>query len=276
MTVVLGSVAGLRRYPVKSMLGEQLTEAEVTERGLAGDRAYALVNHSDGKVATAKNPRKWPHLFDCHAAFESTPKSGAAIPPVRITLPDGRSVTSEAPDRDEILSHAMNRSVTLEAAAGRLEAGASSKSEAYWPDMEGLTHRNIVTEFELPEGTFFDGGLIHLLATATLARLGQLYPDGRFEAPRFRPNVVVETSAGSIGFIENDWIDKTLVIGDEVRLRVTRPCSRCVMTTLPQVDLPGDLEVLRTVAKHNQAHAGVYVSVEQGGTVRIGDPVLFE
>jgi len=60
----MGSVVSLWRYPVKSMMGEELNAADVTERGLLGDRAYALVDTSDGKAATGKNPRKWPHLFE--------------------------------------------------------------------------------------------------------------------------------------------------------------------------------------------------------------------
>ena len=67
--IVLGSVVSLWRYPVKSMLGEELNAAEVTQRGLLGDRSYALVDSSDGKVASAKNPRKWPRLFDFRAAL---------------------------------------------------------------------------------------------------------------------------------------------------------------------------------------------------------------
>ena len=59
-----GVVEELWRYPVKSMQGEQLNQTEVTERGLLCDRAYALRDNSDGKIATAKNPRKWPNLFD--------------------------------------------------------------------------------------------------------------------------------------------------------------------------------------------------------------------
>ena len=54
----LGKVISLWRYPVKSMMGEELKETQVTERGLFGDRAYALIDSSDGKAATAKNPRK--------------------------------------------------------------------------------------------------------------------------------------------------------------------------------------------------------------------------
>jgi uncharacterized protein YcbX len=64
----LGSVVSLWRYPIKSMMGEELNATEVTKRGLLWDRAYALVDRSDGKEATAKNPRKWPRLFDFRAA----------------------------------------------------------------------------------------------------------------------------------------------------------------------------------------------------------------
>src|ERR671913_2238443 len=84
----VGSVVALWRYPVKSMMGEELNASEVTPRGLLGDRAYALVDSLDGKVASAKNPRKWPQLFDCRAVFVDEPRPGAPMPPVRLTLPD--------------------------------------------------------------------------------------------------------------------------------------------------------------------------------------------
>jgi len=85
----VGVVEELWRYPVKSMLGEQVTASEVAQRGLLGDRAYALRDTSDGKIATAKNPRKWPNLFDYHAALISAPKADEKMPPARITLPNG-------------------------------------------------------------------------------------------------------------------------------------------------------------------------------------------
>src|SRR5574341_887797 len=104
-----GSVAVLWRYPVKSMLGEEVNHAEVTQRGLEGDRAYALIDRADGKVASAKNPRKWPRLFDYRATFVTPPRPGAARAAVRITLPDGAIVTSDQADRDQILSRALRR-----------------------------------------------------------------------------------------------------------------------------------------------------------------------
>src|SRR5438552_15964453 len=112
----LGSVVSLWRYPVKSMMGEELNAAEVTERGLLGDRAYALVDSSDGKAATAKNPRKWPRLFNFRATSVEPTHSAAKVPPVRIVLPDGTSVTSDQADLDRILSMAVDREVTFRAA----------------------------------------------------------------------------------------------------------------------------------------------------------------
>ena len=276
----LGAVVSLWRYPVKSMMGEELNATEVTTRGLRGDRAYALVDGKDGKVATAKNPRKWPQLFDFRATFIDHARSGAQAAPIRITLPDGTMVTSEQEDCSQILSRALAREVMLDAVGRGDEETPSSafparaaNAEEYWPDMEGLEFRDTVTDFALPVGTFFDCAVVHLLTTATLDRLGELYPRGRFEVRRFRPNIVLQPASGGTGFIENSWVGHTLAIGDEVRLSVTGPCGRCVMTTLPQGDLPRDPDILRTAAQHNHVQVGVYAAVVRGGTIRRGDSV---
>jgi uncharacterized protein len=269
---VLGSIVSLWRYPVKSMLGEELNAVEVTKRGLLGDRAYALVDSADGKVASAKNPRKWPHLFDCRAALADVPRTGMKAPPVRITLPDGTVVNGEQPGLNQLFSKVLEREVKLSA----LPDVRTATAEEYWPDIEGLDHRDTVTDFGLPEGTFFDCALVHLLTTATLDRLRELYRDGRFEVRRFRPNIVVETASRDRDFVENAWIGQVLAIGDSVRLSVTGPCPRCVMTTLPQGDLPKDTGILRTAAQYNRANVGIYASVLEGGTVHRGDSVRLE
>ena len=270
--IKVGSVVSLWRYPVKSMMGEELNAAEVTKGGLLGDRAYALVDSSDGKVASAKNPRKWPQLFEFRAALTGAPRAGVRVPPVRIELPDGTIVSNEQPDVHHVLSKVLKREVTLSALLNLRTATA----EEYWPDIEGLEHRDTVTDFGLPEGTFFDCAFVHLLTTATLDRLRMLYPEGRFEVRRFRPNIVVETANGEKGFVENAWIGQVLAIGDAVRLSITGPCPRCVMTTLPQGDLPKDAGILRTAAQHNRANVGIYASVLQGGKVGRGDSVRLE
>jgi uncharacterized protein len=207
-----------------------------------------------------------------------------AMPPVRVTLPNGRIVNSGQPDIHQILSTVLKRTVTLTAATGADQAGVdsaapgarSASAEEYWPDMEGLEHRDTVTDFNLPQGTFFDAAAVHVLTTGTLDRLRGLYPQGRFEVRRFRPNVVIENANGGTDFVENAWIGKTLAIGDTVRLHVTGPCPRCVMTTLSQGDLPRDAGILRTAAQHNQANVGAYATVLQGGRIRRGDVVRLE
>src|SRR5947209_13713188 len=271
MPIDLGAVVSIWRYPIKSMMGEELNATEVTERGLLGDRAYALIESSDGKVATAKNPRKWPRLFDFRATFIEPARAAAKIPPVRIALPDGTTVTWDQGDLNQILSKALKREVTLRAAQG-----GTVNAEEYWPDMDGLDHRDTVTDFTLPEGTFFDCAMVHLLATATLDRLRELYPQGRFEVRRFRPNIVVQLASDEKGFAENSWVGHTLAIGTAVRLNIIGPCGRCVMTTLAQGDLPRDPGILRTAAQQNHVNVGVYAAVERVGTIRRGDPVRLE
>jgi uncharacterized protein YcbX len=270
--VEAGSVVGLWRYPVKSMMGEELNACEVTDRGLVGDRQFAVLDASTGKVAGAKNPRKWGNFFDFRAAYVEPPERESKLPAVRLTLPDGTVVTSEQPDLAQVLSRALGREVAFAEAEHEGEA-SGAQAEEYWPDIEGLEHRDTVTEWELPAGTFFDLAVVHLLTTATIERLRALYPEGRFEVRRFRPNIVVATAPDRQGFVENDWIGRTLAIGDEVRLRITGPCPRCVMTTLPQGDLPKDAGILRTAAQNNEANVGVYADVVKSGTVRRGDDV---
>ena len=267
-----GSVVALWRYPVKSMMGEEVNAADVTERGLVGDRQFAVVDAATGKVAGAKNPRRWGNFFDFRAAYVEPPQPASKLPAVRLTLPDGTVVTSEQPELTQILSSALGRKVVFTEARGNRES-AAAQAEEYWPDMEGLEHRDTVTEWELPAGTFFDLAVVHLLTTATIERLRALYPAGRFEVRRFRPNIVVSTDPDAQGFVENDWIDRSIAIGDEVRLQITGPCPRCVMTTLPQGDLPKDAGILRTAAQHNHANVGVYADVIAGGAIRRGDPV---
>lgn len=283
-------VAGIWRYPVKSMLGETLTECEIGATGLVGDRAFALVDLDDGKVASAKNPRKWGALLACRAAFVD--EDGSVVD---ITLPDGAHVRSDDPDVDAVLSKAIGRSVHLASTAP-----ADRAFEEVWPDIEGLAPEVIIDSttigtdddgerishlplgMEAPPGTFFDFAVLHVLTTATLAHLQALAPTATFDVRRYRPNVLIDTDTEP-GFVENDWVGRTVRMGESTRMAVTIPTMRCVMTTLAQEDLPRDRETLRTIAASNRidlgpnwgtwACAGVYGNVAAPGTLRIGDAV---
>src|SRR5205823_8207649 len=137
-----------------------------------------------------------------------------------------------------------------------------------------------------PAGSFFDYAPIHLLTTSTLSQLQKLYTEGRFVVERFRPNLVLSSQSGEVGFVENAWVGRTVRVGEEVQLRVTDPCARCVMTTLAQEDLPNDPGILRTAAQNNRVlvpafgqalpSVGVYATVLRGGVVRRGDLVSVE
>jgi uncharacterized protein YcbX len=278
---LLGDVGSLWRYPVKSMRGEEVARVEIgPDVGIGGDRAYGLVDVATGTVASAKHPRKWSRLLDWRADFDAAPALGSAPPPVRITLPDGMVVRSDDADVDAALSRALGCEVRLATSPPRQASLEEStlRADGTLPDELSVTPLAIGA----PAGTFFDFAPVHLLTTATLARLETLHPAGRFALPRFRPNVVVRCD-GADGFVENDWVGHELALGDEVRLCVTFTCPRCVMTTLPQQDLPSDPAILQTAARHNRVlfpllgkampTVGVYATVVRGGRVQAGDRV---
>ena len=288
----VGTIGALWRFPVKSMLGEELDAADVSEGGIVGDRAYALVDRETGKVASAKHPKLWRDLLGCRAAFLEPPRPGDELPPARIDLADGTSVLSGTADADAALSRFFGREVELARAAPD-----DYTIDQYHPDQENLGpegHRDEVTETKLgaafynerglpsavPEGSFFDLFPLSVLTTSSLDHLGELQPGSRFDVRRFRMNVIVDTSAR--GFVENAWLGRSLGIGDDVRLTVVMPDPRCVMTNLAQEDLPRDSQILKTLAEHNRIDvagsglypcAGVYAVAESTGTIRKGDRV---
>lgn len=267
----IGKVVSLWRYPVKSMLGEELNSSYITEHGLIGDRVYALIDEETGKTVSAKNPSKWGKLFDFRSAFIDLPQVVDNIPPVRITFPDGTQIFSNQNEMNDALSKVLGREVKL--IRNSLEKPIY---EEYWPNIEGLAQREKTTDEAMPPQSFFDIAVVHILTTSTINRLREFYPKGRFEIRRFRPNIVVEPLSGETDFVENSWVGKNITIGEEILLKVIQPCTRCVMITLPQSDLPKDLGILKTVAKFNQVNVGVYASVYKGGTIRRGDSVQIE
>src|SRR5258708_31642295 len=148
----VGSVATLWRFPVKSMAGEQLQEVEVTERGVLGDRAYALTDKDTGKVVSAKSVRLSPNLLDCKAAFVEPPRRSGDLPPVQILLPDSTTVRSDSGEVDRVLSVYFKRNVTL----GRV-APDDFTIDQYHPAVEGADpggHKDMVVAPKLGAGLF--------------------------------------------------------------------------------------------------------------------------
>jgi uncharacterized protein len=256
---LVGHVTEIRRYPVKSMQGERLERAALGPNGIDGDRRFAVIDAETGRVASAKNPRKWAGLLDLRAEL----RDGVLV----VTAPDGSELRSDRDDLDAALSRLFGRPVIL-----RNVPPATAAIEIQWPDVAGLPNAGSESVEGLPPGGFFDLAPLHLLTTASLRHFRELAPASDFDPRRFRPNLVVEPLPSLVGFVEAEWVGRTVVVG-EMPLSVTAPCSRCVMTTLAQPGLPADQLVLRAAVAHNAAVVGVYASVGRTGALAFGDPV---
>ncbi|MGW0808851.1 MOSC domain-containing protein [Nonomuraea sp. NPDC002799] len=238
----------LRRYPVKSMLGEEIAESGVTERGLDGDRARAVLDVATGKIASAKNPRLWRDLLTIEGADVPGDAELSALLGREVRLidvpPPGAEFERSVPER--VLADGIEAEVPY--TVGRL-GGAS------------------------PEGTFFDFAPVHLVSTSALDRVGAA-------ALRYRPNLVIGTEED--GFVENGWVGRELRVGDSVLLQVIVTSPRCAVPTLAHGPLGRDTGALRMVARHNrvpvldmgpQPCLGVYARVTRPGRIAQGDPV---
>jgi len=245
-------IAEIWRYPVKSMLGEQLDQADVGPTGIQGDRRWAVVDAESGVSLSAK---RYADLLSCRAW---TSDSG-----VMIRLPDSREFPAGSAEVARGLSDLLGRQVTTRSA----EATETIQHE--FP--------TVITEgggepFLWAPGTkaFFDSAPLHLLTTGTLIELQRLRPASIVHRARFRPNFLIETS--EIGFIENDWVNKDVTLGS-LRCQVTDHTRRCVMVTRGQGDLPRDTEVIRAILKSNDGNAGVALKTSDSGMLRCGAKV---
>ena len=268
-------VRRIYRYPVKSMLGERLDEAPIDERGLAGDRAYAILDAEQGTVASAKLPRRWSRLFELRATYVQPPALDEPLPPIVITFPDGSARRSDDDGIDAALSSALGSAV-------RLVSGVHDHTMPYQATDDEGTVIETETAGKIgrlgPADRFYDLSTLHLLTTSTLEELRRLEPAADFDERRFRPNLVLES--GVPGFAENEWAG-TVLDHDELRIVVVRRAARCVMPTLAQDGLALDRTILKAIARFNRVEsppsvgptpcAGVYATVEGRGVLRVGD-----
>jgi len=231
--VTLGTVERLVRYPVKSLAGEELDELELDRRGPVGDRLWGLVD-DEGKIASGKPTRRFRKVEGLlhHAAW----------------LDGGLPV--------------------IEPAGGDPVRADGPAMEAVVAQLAGPGWR-LAREDATPH---HDAAPLHLVTTATLARLGEEL-GWEFEWQRLRPNVVVQVDDPP-NFVEDGWVGQELAIG-EVVLRVTDRCERCVMVNHSR---PGGLEhrreVLKQIGRSNDVCAGVYAEIVTVGRLRVGDTVI--
>ena len=276
----VGSVKSIWQYPVKSMNGFKLDKADFTTGGILGDRAYALLDQSNNKVASAKFPKKWGKLLELSATFVTQPNQDANLPPVRITSSKGLDILSTDKNADKLLSDYVGRSVKLTSSRPNsvsLERLDPLESDETILDIGDLMLKN----------KFSDYADVHLLTTASLQQLSSISTDIQFDERRFRPNIVIETDSSITGFAENDWVGKTIVIGASVRLNITDPTPRCSIPTLSNGTFLKDPKVLKTIVDHNMLEVpllenkvlpctGIYGFLIHSGVVSINDRVWVE
>ena len=244
------------RYPVKSLRGESLAEVSVTERGVAGDRVWAVRELDRGGIMSA---RTFPLMLQLQAAYEGDPTDPEAR--IRIELPDGSEVYPGGAETEALMTKWLRRKVSLVRVRNErlspAELEAIMRGEAYPPNRD-----------------FFDEDVMHIVATGTLDFMRSLRSQSDFDSRRFRANIYVNTGSETDGFVEDRWLDGVLEIGEQVRIIGMRPAIRCAMTTHPQADLPHDVGVLRTAWQYHQAYVGVFAAVGTAGSIRLDDPVV--
>lgn len=279
--MIVGTVLELGRFPVKSMQGEAPSSVRIEASGVVGDRTHGLIDVETGKVACAKDPRRWSSLLHFRAVH--------ADDGFLFTLPDGSTVSSSDGEHERRLSAALGREVRLASQVGDAGYDYVWEVEGIAPEEviegsrtgttdEGHAVSTMPLAFMAP-GTFQDVAPITLMTTAALRAMAGHYPEGDWSPGRFRSNLLLDVPGESV--VENDWVGRRLRIGS-TELEVLSAAPRCVMTTLAQPGLDRDRGILKAVARHNRqefagmgqwACLGAYASVVTPGDVGVGDEV---
>ena len=270
-------VTTIYRYPVKSMMGETLSDADIGGAGIPGDRGWAVRDEKRGGIRGGK---KIPQLMTLAA------QSGPAAP--LITAPDGDSASASSEGINEWLSDKLGHPVTLwpllpadqldhyrrgapdtEDFEQELRAVFGRLPDEPLPDLAGLGE---LLEFESPPGTYFDAFPMSIMSQQSLSTMNQLEGESQFDVRRFRPNLLVDSPDTDHPFPEQAWVGKTLSVGS-VTLKIDMRCPRYAMTTHGFSDLPKDAQIMRKLVANSEGNLGIYASVVQAGNVTAGDSV---
>lgn len=244
---LVGHVAALYRYPVKSMRGEELGEARLAWDGIEGDRRYAFVQSEDHSHFPWLTARQCPTLVRYAPYFVDAEHPADSA--VRVHTPDGLDLPVEG---NALLAH-----------IGML-----------FPDPIHLVH--------LPEVRAMDAAAVSLISTATIAGLGTLI--GRdLESRRFRPNILLATSADTQDadpYPEAAWLGCALTLGDgptAPHIYIEALDQRCKMVNVaPERGEVGPDDLLAAMVRADRLNAGVYARVERPGLIDVGAPVWLE
>lgn len=241
----LGSVAQLWRYPASSLAGERLDAISVGTTTVDGDRLFGLVD-ADGEIARPDREVRWHKVPLIRTRLNEDRTLGLAVP-------GGGWLPAPGPESDRAVSAFLGFEASIR------PFGAEKAA----PDYSGP--RTEARYIKAP---------IHLLTTASLARLKALHPEGAADPRRFRPNIVVDMAPVEGSFPETEWIGRKLAIG-ELLLTVSEPCRRCGFTIIAQDGFDNDPGILRNLVRHNAHNLGVYCTVDRPARIEIGAPMRF-
>jgi uncharacterized protein YcbX len=275
-------LAEIHRYPVKSMLGEQLQQAVVGLNGILGDRAWALKDERRGELTSAK---RFSALMDMQAHFAETPTASHPSAAVEIRARD-RTLWSSDEDINDSLTELLGHPVSLwpllppeeDAHYRREPVPAGTDMEQVLREVFARTADEPIPEISaFPEvlathhsqpGTYFDAFPLLIISRSALSALESSARaagyTSNFDMRRFRPNLVIDT--GAAGFVEDAWCGQQLRVGEAV-LKIEMTCPRCIMTTHGFADLPKDPKVMRALVEHHGGELGVYASVVTPGVI---------
>ncbi len=242
------------RYPVKSLQGEVLTDAQVERDGLSGDRGWGIRDETTGRVLTA---RRAPGLL-----FAAVTLAGGV--PV-LTLPTGETCHGPGAATDKALSKWLGKSVRLVSSAEVPSGRAEYFADATDDSSEAI-------EWTMPTGRFVDSLPLLVLTTASLRTASALYPAGDWQLRRFRPNLVVDVPGD--GWVEDGWCGRSELRIGTARLEPQEPCVRCTMVTRPQPGTNEDRGIFRTIARHHHGLFGAWTAVTTPGVVHVGDEAV--
>lgn len=260
-----GTVAGLWRYPVKSLQGEALVAGELSPQGLRGDRAFGIFERSSEVLLSAK---RIPQLLEGKAALVAEGDSAVVA-----ELSFGTTtLRSDDPAIHGALSDWLGAGVELR----QPKAGRRSVVET----QVDLDDDSQLAEFNTRPGLFFDSCVLNLVSITSLAAAAALYPAGAWAAERFRPNVLIETEPAIAefstdaedrpGFVDDELVGFLVNLGS-VEIVVMKRCDRCVMITRPFGDLVRDRALLRTLSRFHGGEIGVDAMVNGTGRIGVGE-----
>lgn len=235
MTMIIGHVSALARFPVKSMAGEALSVAEMDWQGIEGDRQYAFVRAANGTRFPWLTAREVPGMVLHRARFAdpATPKTSA----VEIEAPDGGSRSLHDTGLHAHLAEAAREPVSL---------------------------------IQVARG-IYDSMPISLQTSAGHRALEAAH-GGRIDPRRFRINVTIESELLPEQWqgLRLAFGDPS---ADGAIVHCADPIQRCVLITIDPDTGAKDPTILRTVAQQFGACYGLYSAPARPGLIRVGDPM---